>query len=125
MAISCKFWLGNLLAATAQIADEEAQVRRWLAADARAWERPVELLLTLEDLNLELFIEEHRNRFSEPQLTAASELDAAAVQFNCGPNGWRSPHEVLLDPAWEEVRRRARAFISAFESGAQPSSAEE
>lgn len=125
MAISYDFWLGNLLAAAAQIADEEAQVRRWLAEDARAWERPVELLLTLEDINLELFIEEHWNRFSEPQLTTATELATAAVQFDCGPDGWRNPHEVLLDPAWEEVRRRARAFISAFKSEAQPSSAEE
>ena len=125
MAISYEFWLGNLLEAAAQVADEEAQVRRWLAADAHAWDRPVELLLTLEDINLELFIEEHRIRFSVPQLVAATELDSAAVQFDCGSDGWRDPREVVRDPAWEDVRRKASAFIAAFKSEGRPASAED
>ena len=118
MAISYEFWLGELLQAAAQIADEETQLRRWLAADAHAWERPVELLLTLDDLNFELFLNEHRNRFSDSQLVAATQF-AATVQFDCGSDGWRDPREVLRDPAWEDVRQRARAFISAFKSEGQ------
>jgi len=116
MAITYESWTGNLLEAAAQIADEETQARRWLAPDVRAWERPVELLLTLEDCNFELFIKEHRHFFSETQLTASTELDDAAVKFDCGANGWRDPGEVLRDPAWEDVRCKARAFLSAFKS---------
>ncbi len=116
MAISYEFWLRNLLEAAVRIADQQTQAQRWLAVDVQAWERPVEFLLTLEDCNFELFIKEYRSLFSEPQLTAATELEHAAGKFDCDVDGWRDRLEVLYDPAWEDVRSKARAFISAFTS---------
>ena len=73
--------------AAARIADQQTQTQWWLEADAHAWERPVELLLTLEDCNLELFIKEHRGFFSEPQLAAATELEQAGLKNDCGIDG--------------------------------------
>ena len=116
MAITYQFWVGNLIGGARDIADEEAQKRRWIALDARAWERPAELLcVLLDDMNLELFIEEHGSRFSEEQLRTARDLSQAIRDFDCGPDGWRDPNDVLQDPAWEAVRGKARAFVSAFE----------
>jgi hypothetical protein len=59
MAISRELWIGNLVESARDIGDSERQRLRWLAPDAAAWERPVELLcVLLDDYQLELFLKE-------------------------------------------------------------------
>ena len=115
MAITYEFWVRNLIEAAADISNAERQAQRWIAPDAAAWERPAELLcVLLDDMNFELFIEQNPERLSEVQLRAATEFAQAALSFDCGPDGWRDPHDVLRDPAWEGVQMKGRAFESAF-----------
>jgi hypothetical protein len=117
MTISFQLWAKNLVESAAALADEETQCRRWVAPDAASWERPAELLMVLlDDCCLELFIKENRAKLSQTQLGAAMDLAQAASAYDCGPDGWRDPHEVLRDPGWRSLRLKARAFAAAFES---------
>jgi hypothetical protein len=116
MSITYQFWVTNLIQGARDVADEETQRRRWLSPDVYAWERPAELLsVLLDNMQLELFMADHSARFSEGQLSAAEEFTQALLDFDCGPDGWRDPNDVLRDPLWEGVRGKARLFISAFE----------
>ncbi len=116
MAITFQFWTENLLSAAEDIADTEHQASRWLATDAAAWERPAELLsVLLDDFNIELYIKENRLLLAEDQLASVTTLAHAALTFDVGLNGWRDAREVLDDPAWENLRCNARAFIASFQ----------
>jgi hypothetical protein len=116
MAVTFEFWTESLIIAAKAIADEAHQTRRWLAPDAAAWERPAELLCVIvDDLNLALYIEENRALLAQDQLASAINLAEGAIGFDCGPDGWRAPRDVLADPAWADLRHRARAFIASFE----------
>lgn len=115
MAITYEFWVSNLLQSARDLADAGTQAQRWVASDAKAWERPTELLCVLsDDCNFELFIKEHHERLSDVQLVSATELLRVSLAYDCGPDGWRDPVSVLNDSAWEDVREKARAFIAAY-----------
>ncbi|HTF63792.1 MAG TPA: hypothetical protein VK638_13960 [Edaphobacter sp.] len=105
------------MSAARDLADAEHQEQRWLAVDVAAWERPAELLnVLLDDMNFELYIEENRFALTEEQISSATALAQSAADFDVGPGGWRDPHEVLSDPAWERVRGNAQLFIASFET---------
>jgi len=108
-------WIANLIEAAGEIANKDKQERRWLAPNARAWERPEELISVLfDDSNFELFIDEYKSTFVEEQGRAASELRDDMNHYCDTTPEWLDPNEVLADPRWETIRRKASAFVEAF-----------
>jgi hypothetical protein len=113
--MSVERWITNLLEAAAEIADKEHQELRWLATDAYAWERPEELInVLLDDCVFEGFIEECAPTFSAEQCDAACGLRDELNRYCNATPQWLDPAEVLVDPRWESIRRRAEAFAAAF-----------
>jgi hypothetical protein len=107
-------WLSNLLEALGQMADRERQERRWLAADAYAWECPEELINTVDDVVFDGFLENYTPTFSEEQREAAFGFrDALHNYCELTPQNL-NPAETLADPRWDFVRQKAAAFIAAF-----------
>jgi hypothetical protein len=113
--ITPELWTANLLDAAVEIANKEKQEQRWLAPDAKAWERPEELINVLfDDSNLELFIDEYGPTFVEDQRRAALDLRDDISRYCDKTPTWLDPSEVLADPRWETIRQKAAAFVSAF-----------
>jgi hypothetical protein len=107
-------WLSNILEVLGQIADRERQESRWLAADAFAWERPEELINTVDDVVFEGFLENYTPTFSGEQREAAFGFrDALNNYCELTPQNL-NPGETLADPRWDFVRQKASAFIAAF-----------
>ena len=102
----------DLLDASEAIANEDGQVKRWLAGDAASWELPDELLMVL--LEIELFVGVFSDKLSPAQVEAATDLAQAAVTFHRRPGGWRDPDEILHDPSWQILRTKARKFVVEF-----------
>jgi hypothetical protein len=97
------------------IADREAQERRWLSTDRRAWEHPDELINVLrDDYVFDGFIDEYAPTFSQMQLRSAIAL-VESVNSYCKnvPNEIQA-QDLLADPNWEDVRARAREFVLSF-----------
>jgi hypothetical protein len=108
-------WLANLIEAADQIADKEHQEGRWTAPDALAWENPAELICSLyDDCAFERFLDEYDSTFSEEQRKSAFELKDEMNCFNEATPQWLKAAEVLADPRWESIRRKAAAFSEAF-----------
>jgi len=112
--IPAELWVGNLLEAAELIANREYQETRWLAADAFAWESPDEAINTLDDYVLDGFIEQFAESFSPAQSKAAIAFRDEVDRY-CRTNPQHlEPRDVLADPAWEVVRKKASDFVQAF-----------
>jgi len=97
-------------------ADNEAQERRWLAADRYAWECPEELINDLYDgYNFDLFIQEFDSTFTETQRAAILLWKKRLDDFCDATPNWLDEKEVLADPGWKAIREGAKGFIAAFE----------
>lgn len=113
--IPAERWVGNLLAAAELIANRDHQESRWLAADAFAWETPAEAINTLlDDYVLDGFIEQFAESFSPAQAKAVIAFRDEVDRYCIATSHCLEPREVLVDPAWEVVRKRASDFIQAF-----------
>lgn len=112
--ISAELWISNLLEAARLISDREFQERRWLASDAQAWETPEEAICSVEDCILDGFIEQFMESFSSEQSRAVTEFRDVLERYCKVTPRHLDPAEVLTDPAWENVRNKAAAFIQAF-----------
>ena len=114
--IPAERWVANLLEAAELIANRHYQVSRWLADDAQAWETPDEVICMLEDSVLEGFIEEYSKTFSPAQSMAVIAF-RDEVDHYCGTAPQHlDPRDVLADPKWELVRRRASDFVQSFKN---------
>jgi hypothetical protein len=113
--ITPQLWLVNILGAVTAIADKENQERRWLASDAYAWERPEELINTLDDVVFDGFINDFALTFSESQREAAIGFQSAIDDFCSTTPEWLDPAETLADPGWWSIRQKAEQFIAAFQ----------
>ncbi len=108
-------WIANLVEAANEIANREKQERRWLAPGALAWENPAELICSLyDDCAFERFLDEYGSTFSEEQCKSAFELKDEMNRFNEAMPQWLKAGEVLADPRWESIGRKAAAFVEAF-----------
>jgi hypothetical protein len=103
----------DLLDASEAIANEDGQIKKWLAADAANWNLPAELLVLLE---IEPFVGVFSDKLSPAQVEAAMDLAQAAVPFHRRPGGWPDPDEILRDPAWQILSIKARRLVAEFKS---------
>ncbi len=120
MSITPERWMTNLIDAARSIADEARQVRRWLAPDAYAWERPEEEINVLDDCVFDGFIETFAATFSPAQTNAATAFRDAVEAYSKATPGWLDSVDVLADPRWHDIRSKARAFIEEFEGKWSP-----
>ncbi len=109
-----QLWIAYLLDAVGNIADKEHQEQRWLAPDARAWERPEELICVIDDCVFDGFLRDYFSTFTPDQKIAAVEFQDEFSHYCEVTPGELNPSEVLADPRWEKVRQKASAFVSAF-----------
>jgi hypothetical protein len=108
-------WIANLVEAANEIANREQQERRWLAPDAHAWENPAELINSLyDDCAFEKFLSEYASTFSADQHRAAFELRDEISSYCDATPQILIRAEVLADPRWESIGRKAAAFRDAF-----------
>jgi hypothetical protein len=112
--IPAERWIGNLLWAAEQIADREFQETRWVAADAKAWESPDEAINALDDFVLDGYIEQFAESFSPVQAEAVAAFRDEVDRYCNSTPQHLEPVEVLADPLWGIVRRRALDFVQAF-----------
>jgi hypothetical protein len=120
-AITPQLWLANILELAQAIANKENQEQRWLAPAAFAWERPEELLNSLDDVVLDGFIEKFSSTFSEEQSQAILSFQAAINEFCSVTPAWLDPAETLADPRWRSIRHKAEKVIAAFKGKWTPS----
>ncbi len=104
----------DLVEASEDIADEEAQAKRWRAADAASWELPAKLQMVL--MEVKLFLSVFSDKLSPTQVEAATDLAHAAEPFDRRPGGWGDPNEIFHDPAWQNLRTKAQKFVAEFKS---------
>jgi hypothetical protein len=103
------------LEAARLISDRDYQERRWLADDALAWETPDEAIEMLDDSVLHEFIEQFGESFPPAQSKAVVALRDEVDRY-CGTTPQHfEPSGVLVDPAWETVRKKASDFIQSFD----------
>jgi hypothetical protein len=112
--ITPQLWLTNILGVAEAIADKEHQEQRWLAPDAYAWERPEELISSLDDVVLDGFIKNFNLTFSEPQREAAFGFQSAINEYCNATSTCLDPAETLADPRWWSIRQKAEQLIAAF-----------
>jgi hypothetical protein len=115
-------WIANLLEAARLISDRDYQERRWLEDDALAWETPDEAINMLDDSVLNGFIEQFGDSFSPAQANAVIGFRDEVDHYREPAPQHLEPRRVLIDPAWETVRKKASDFIQAFD-GKWPNSA--
>src|SRR4051794_14586102 len=109
--ITPELWIENLLEAIGMVADRDHQESRWLAEDALAWEKPEELINVIDDCVFDGFLEKYDPSFSEDQRSAALSFRDYLSYFCDSTLGSLDPAQVLKDPKWAELRRRAAAFV--------------
>jgi len=112
--IPAELWIENLLWAAEQIADRQFQEARWLAPDAKAWESPDEAINSLDDFVLDGFVEEFAESLSPTQIVAATAFRDEVDRYCRSTPHSLDPVNVLADPAWEVVRKKASDFVHAF-----------
>jgi hypothetical protein len=112
--IPAERWIKNLLWAAEQIASREFQETRWLAADAKAWESPDEAINSLDDFVLDGFIGQFAESFSPVQAHAVAAFRDEVDRYCRSTSQHLEPVDVLADPAWEKVRKKASGFVQAF-----------
>jgi len=75
---------------------------------------PGELINTVDDYVLNGFIEAFDSTFSEEQRTAILQFREAYELFCVVTPRPLEPSDVLADPGWDSLRRRAFEFVRAF-----------
>jgi hypothetical protein len=115
-------WIADLLQAAQVISNRDYQERRWLADDAQVWETPDEAINMLDDSVLNGFIERFEGSFSPLQAKAVVEFRDEVDRYCETTPRHLEPRQVLADPAWDAVRRKASVLIQAF-NGKWPSCA--
>ena len=109
-----QLWLANILEVAEGFADKKNQEGRWLASDALAWERPEELINSLDDVVLDGFIAKFDGSFSEEQRRAIHDFQHEVEGFCESTQQWLDPAQTLADPRWRSIQDKARALVAAF-----------
>jgi hypothetical protein len=97
-----------------EFTDRDTQESRWLAHDRFAWEKPEELICSLDDVVFDQFADYYDETFTVEQRAAISRFTEEFRAFCDATPQILDPKEVLKDPRWHSLRRRADSFIVAF-----------
>jgi hypothetical protein len=112
--ITPQLWLANILDVAESFADGKNQESRWLASDNLAWERPEELINSLDDVVLDGFISKFDGSFSEQQRRTIHDFQREVDMFCGSTPQWLDPAQTLADPRWRSIQEKALALVTAF-----------
>jgi hypothetical protein len=113
MAPTYEQWLMNVRNVLSQIADREMQERRW-RTPAHAWERPEELINSIDDVVYDGYVKEFSCQWTAEQVDAAKSFQSSFDAY-CEQSPDRlDPEQVLADPAWHRVQAAAEHFMQCF-----------
>jgi hypothetical protein len=112
--ITPQLWLANILDVAEAFADSKEQESRWLASDSLAWERPEELINSLDDVAVDEFMSKFVGSFSDQQVRTMHDFRRKVDVFCESTPQWLDPAQTLADPRWHSIQETAVALVAAF-----------